>query len=89
MQVIDNGAAGNTVTVPVVNAQPGIFTYTVGNTTYGAILHRQLRVGQYSESSDRRRDRADLLHRPRHGFAAAGRWRGGSGIERDDCGCLR
>jgi uncharacterized protein (TIGR03437 family) len=39
VQVIDNGAAGNTVTVPVVVAQPGIFTYTVGNTTYGAILH--------------------------------------------------
>lgn len=39
VQVIDNGAAGNTVTVPVAVAQPGIFTYTVGNTTYGAILH--------------------------------------------------
>jgi uncharacterized protein (TIGR03437 family) len=39
VQVIDNGAAGNTVTVPVIPAQPGIFTYTVGNTTYGAILH--------------------------------------------------
>ena len=39
VQVIDNGAAGNTVTVPVVSAQPGMFTYTVGNTTYGAILH--------------------------------------------------
>jgi uncharacterized protein (TIGR03437 family) len=39
VQVIDNGAAGNTVTVPVVTAQPGVFTYTVGNTTFGAILH--------------------------------------------------
>ncbi len=39
VQVVDNGAAGNSVNVPVVSAQPGIFTYTVGNTTYGAILH--------------------------------------------------
>lgn len=39
VQVIDNGAAGNIVTIPVLSAQPGIFTYTVANTTYGAILH--------------------------------------------------
>src|ERR1019366_3649278 len=39
VQVVDNGSAGNTITVPVVAAQPGMFTYTVGTTTYGAILH--------------------------------------------------
>jgi uncharacterized protein (TIGR03437 family) len=39
VQVISNGSAGNTVTVPVVSAQPGIFTYVVANKTYGAILH--------------------------------------------------
>ncbi len=39
VQVINNGSAGNTVTVPVVAAQPGIFTYTVASTNYGAILH--------------------------------------------------
>jgi uncharacterized protein (TIGR03437 family) len=39
VQVISTGSAGNTVTVPVVSAQPGIFTYAVGNKTYGAILH--------------------------------------------------
>ena len=39
VQVVDNGAAGNTVTVPVLNAQPGTFVYTVGSTTFGAILH--------------------------------------------------
>ena len=39
VQVVSNGSPGNSVTVPVVAAQPGIFTYTVGATTYGAILH--------------------------------------------------
>ena len=39
LQVVDNGAAGNIVTVPVISAQPGIFTYNVGGSNFGAILH--------------------------------------------------
>ena len=39
IQVVDNGAAGNTITVPVLAAQPGIFTYNVGGSNFGAILH--------------------------------------------------
>lgn len=39
VQVMDNGSAGNTITVPVIAAQPGMFTYSVGPTTFGAILH--------------------------------------------------
>jgi uncharacterized protein (TIGR03437 family) len=39
VQVVNNGAAGNSVSVLVVAAQPGMFTYTLGSTTYGAILH--------------------------------------------------
>jgi uncharacterized protein (TIGR03437 family) len=38
VQVVSNGLAGNTITVPVI-AQPGIFGYTSGSTVYGAILH--------------------------------------------------
>ncbi len=39
IQVVDNGAAGNTITVPLIAAQPGIFTYNVGGSNFGAILH--------------------------------------------------
>jgi uncharacterized protein (TIGR03437 family) len=39
LQVVNNGAASNSVSVPVVSAEPGIFTYSAGGTTYGAILH--------------------------------------------------
>ena len=39
LQVVDNGVAGNIVTVPVISAQPGIFTYNVGGSNFGAILH--------------------------------------------------
>lgn len=39
VQVVDNGAVGNTITAPVIAAQPGIFTYTVGSSAFGAILH--------------------------------------------------
>lgn len=39
LQVVDNGVAGNIITVPVISAQPGIFTYTVGGSNFGAILH--------------------------------------------------
>jgi uncharacterized protein (TIGR03437 family) len=53
VQVVDNGAAGNTVTVPVASAQPGIFTYTVGNTTYGAILHPSYALANTSNPAAR------------------------------------
>jgi uncharacterized protein (TIGR03437 family) len=39
VQVVDNGAAGNTITLPVIAAQPGMFTYNVGGSNFGAILH--------------------------------------------------
>jgi uncharacterized protein (TIGR03437 family) len=39
IQVVDNGVAGNIITVPVIAAQPGIFTYNVGGSNFGAILH--------------------------------------------------
>jgi uncharacterized protein (TIGR03437 family) len=39
VQVVDNGAAGNTLTVPVISDQPGMFTYNVGGSNFGAILH--------------------------------------------------
>ena len=39
LQVVNNGAASNGVSVPVVSAQPGIFTYSAGGITFGAILH--------------------------------------------------
>ncbi len=48
LQVVNSGSAGNTITVPVIMAQPGIFTYTVGSTTYGAILHANYQLANTS-----------------------------------------
>jgi uncharacterized protein (TIGR03437 family) len=39
VQAVNNGSAGNTITVPVLANQPGVFTYTAAGTTFGAILH--------------------------------------------------
>ena len=39
LQVVNNGSPGNTLTVPVIATQPGMFTYSANSTTYGAILH--------------------------------------------------
>jgi uncharacterized protein (TIGR03437 family) len=39
VQVVNNGTAGNSASIPVIAAQPGIFTYTVGPSNFGAILH--------------------------------------------------
>jgi uncharacterized protein (TIGR03437 family) len=39
MQVISNGVASLPISVPVLAAQPGVFAYNVGNTTYGVVLH--------------------------------------------------
>ncbi len=48
VQVVNNGSAGNSITVPVIAAQPGMFTYTVGPTTYGAILHANYQLANTS-----------------------------------------
>jgi len=48
VQVANNGSPGNTISVPVAAAQPGIFTYTVGATTYGAILHANYQLANTS-----------------------------------------
>jgi uncharacterized protein (TIGR03437 family) len=42
--VINNGAAGAPVAVPVLSAQPAIFSYTVGSNTFGAILHANFQL---------------------------------------------
>jgi len=39
MQVSNNGVQSLPVSVPVLTAQPGVFAYNVGNTTYGVVLH--------------------------------------------------
>jgi uncharacterized protein (TIGR03437 family) len=39
LQVANNGALSLPVTVPVLAAQPGVFTYTVGSDTFGVVLH--------------------------------------------------
>jgi uncharacterized protein (TIGR03437 family) len=42
--VTNNGTASAAVSVPVLAAQPGIFNYTVGGDTFGAILHANFQV---------------------------------------------
>jgi uncharacterized protein (TIGR03437 family) len=37
--VSSNGTAGSSISVPVLPAQPGIFNYSAGGKTFGAILH--------------------------------------------------
>jgi uncharacterized protein (TIGR03437 family) len=37
--VSNGGTAGASISVPVVTAQPGIFNYSAGGNTFGAILH--------------------------------------------------
>lgn len=37
--VSDNGSAGTPISLPVLAAQPGIFNYSLGGNTFGAILH--------------------------------------------------
>ena len=53
VQVVDNGSAGNSITVPVIAARPGMFTYTVGSTTYGAILHADYTLANTGHPSRR------------------------------------
>lgn len=39
-----NSATGASISVPVLAAQPGIFNYTVGGNTFGAILHANFQL---------------------------------------------
>jgi uncharacterized protein (TIGR03437 family) len=48
LQVVNNNSPGNTITVPVMAAQPGMFTYTVGATTYANILHASYQLANTS-----------------------------------------
>jgi uncharacterized protein (TIGR03437 family) len=42
--VTNNGTTGASISVPVLAAQPGIFNYNVGGTTFGAILHSNFQL---------------------------------------------
>lgn len=42
--VSDNSVTGSALTVPVLAAQPGVFTYTSGADTFGAILHANFQL---------------------------------------------
>jgi uncharacterized protein (TIGR03437 family) len=42
--VSNNGTAGASISVPVLKAQPGIFNYSVGGETFGAILHANFQL---------------------------------------------
>lgn len=44
VSVTNNGATSALFSVPVVAAQPAIFAYTVGNDTFGAILHANFQL---------------------------------------------
>jgi uncharacterized protein (TIGR03437 family) len=40
----NNGTSSASITVPVLSAQPGIFNYSVGGNTFGAILHANFQL---------------------------------------------
>ena len=42
VQVMNNAGASNVISVSAVAAQPGIFSYAVGSSSFGAILHGDL-----------------------------------------------
>jgi len=44
LQVENNGALGAPVKVPVLAAQPGVFSYTVGANTFGVVLHSNFQL---------------------------------------------
>ena len=44
VQVLNNGALSLPVTVPVLAAQPAVFAYNVGATTYGVVLHANFQL---------------------------------------------
>ncbi len=44
ISVTNNGATGGELMVPVLAAQPGIFAYSAGGLTFGAILHADFQL---------------------------------------------
>jgi uncharacterized protein (TIGR03437 family) len=44
ISVVNDGASSASISVPVLAAQPGIFNYTVGGNTFGAILHANFQL---------------------------------------------
>ena len=42
--VANNGTTGAAINVPVLKAQPGIFAYSAGGKTFGAILHANFQL---------------------------------------------
>jgi uncharacterized protein (TIGR03437 family) len=44
ISVSNNGTAGASISVPVLAAQPGIFNYSAGGNTFGAILHANFQL---------------------------------------------
>jgi uncharacterized protein (TIGR03437 family) len=43
-QIVNNGAAGAAVAVPILTAQPGIFASSAGGNSFGAILHSNFQL---------------------------------------------
>jgi uncharacterized protein (TIGR03437 family) len=44
VQVVNNGALSPPVIVPVLAAQPGVFAYNVGSSTFGVVLHANFQL---------------------------------------------
>jgi uncharacterized protein (TIGR03437 family) len=44
ISVTNNGVTSATIQVPVLNAQPGIFAYNTGGSSFGAILHANFQL---------------------------------------------
>lgn len=48
LQVVNNGSVGSALQTPVLAAQPGIFSYSQGGQTFGAILHANYQLADIS-----------------------------------------
>jgi len=48
VSVTSNGVAGAAILVPVLDAQPGIFAYSAGDSSFGAILHPNFQLADTS-----------------------------------------
>jgi uncharacterized protein (TIGR03437 family) len=48
ISVTSNGVAGAAIFVPVLNVQPGIFAYSAGGSSFGAILHSNFQLADTS-----------------------------------------
>jgi uncharacterized protein (TIGR03437 family) len=49
---MSNGTPSAAITVPVLAAQPGIFNYTVGGDTFGAILHANFQLADTAHPAE-------------------------------------